>query len=84
MIRVAVSDARKRLSELVGRAGEGEEIVLIRRGQDVARLVAASPPDARPLVPSEAAVRAVADLRAARRGLRLGDVELKELIETGC
>ena len=37
-MRISVSDAKKRLSELVRRAAGGEEIILTRRGQAVASL----------------------------------------------
>ncbi len=39
MIIVGIFEAKRRLSELVDRAGRGEEIVITRRGQPVARLL---------------------------------------------
>jgi len=38
-MRVAVSNAKGQLTELIRRAEAGEEVVLTRRGQPVARLV---------------------------------------------
>ena len=38
-MRVAVSNAKGRLTELIRRAEAGEEVVLMRRGQVVVRLV---------------------------------------------
>jgi len=41
MERVGIYDARSRLSELVDRVEAGEEVVLMRRGKPVARMVRA-------------------------------------------
>ena len=40
MERVGIYDARARLSELVERVRAGEEVILTKRGEPVARLVA--------------------------------------------
>lgn len=37
--RCGVYEAKTRLSELLERAGEGHEVIITRRGRDVARLV---------------------------------------------
>lgn len=47
MDTVNIYDAKTRLSELVQRASEGEEIVIARNGTPVARLVPLSPPELR-------------------------------------
>lgn len=39
MVEVSVRDLRNRLRDLVKRAEAGEEIVILRRGKQVARLV---------------------------------------------
>jgi len=78
MTRVGVFEAKNRLSELIERAGKGEEITITRRGEVVARLV---PPDSASA--REKAVRAVAELREARKGVLLGDLTIRELIEEG-
>lgn len=39
-MRVSVSDAKGQLTELVKRAEAGDEIILTRRGHEIARLVA--------------------------------------------
>lgn len=44
MTSVGIFEAKNRLSELVERAARGEEIVITRRGEQVARLM---PPQAR-------------------------------------
>lgn len=44
MNAVNLSDAKARLSELVGRAEGGEEVTIMRRGRPVARIVALDKP----------------------------------------
>ena len=43
-MRISVTEAKAHLTDLVRRAEAGEEIVLTRHGQAVARLSAANPP----------------------------------------
>jgi prevent-host-death family protein len=52
-MRVSVSDAKGRITELVKRAEAGDEVILTRRGLEVARLVPSSP------IPSATARRAL-------------------------
>jgi len=42
-MRLTVTEAKARLTELVTRAEAGEEVILTHHGQDVARLVALRP-----------------------------------------
>jgi prevent-host-death family protein len=44
MDSVSLADAKARLSELVERAANGEEVVITRRGKPVARLIPERPP----------------------------------------
>jgi len=61
-MKIAVSEAKAQLTELVRRAEGGEEVVLTRFGRDVARLVA------EPSRPSAGQRRALMDeVRAAGR-----------------
>lgn len=46
MTTVGIFEAKNRLSELVERAARGEEIVITRRGEQVARLMPPRAPDA--------------------------------------
>ena len=46
MTTVGIFEAKNRLSELVERAARGEEIVITRRGEQVARLMPPQVPDA--------------------------------------
>jgi len=52
-MRVSVSEAKGRITELVRRAEAGDEVILTRRGLEVARLVPSSP------VPSATSRRAL-------------------------
>jgi len=78
MREVGAFEAKNRLSELLRLAETGEEIAITNRGRVVARLV---PP--LPTTDREAACAAAARIRARRKGVTLGDIELKELINEG-
>ncbi len=79
MDSVGIFEAKNRLSELVERAARGEEIVITRRGEQVARLMPPRLPD------SAASARALAArIRQSRVGHDLGEgVTLRDLIEDG-
>ncbi len=85
MITLPVFEAKTRLSELLSRVEQGEEITITRHGVPAARLVSASGPasaqaaDAARSDAVEAAFTALADLR---RGVSL-DMPLREAIEQG-
>ena len=76
---IGIFEAKNRLSELIERVTRGEEIVITRRGTQVARLM---PPEA-PNAQDEA--RALAErIRRTRAGQPLGGaVSLRELIDEG-
>jgi prevent-host-death family protein len=79
MTKVGIFEAKNRLSELVERAARGEEIVITRRGEQVARLMAPATPDAR------GQTRALVQrIRRNRAGHALGGKDtLRDLIEEG-
>lgn len=79
MTSVGIFEAKNRLSELVERAARGEEIVITRRGEQVARLM---PPENRN---AEAQARALAErIRRSRAGHALGGAtSIRELIDEG-
>lgn len=60
MSTITASDAQARFGDLLGRVAGGEEVVITRHRQPVARLVPISPP-----APAQV-LRAVAGLRALR------------------
>jgi len=79
MTTVGIFEAKNRLSELVERAARGEEIVITRRGEQVARLMPPLAPDA----PAQARALA-ARIRQSRASHALGEVaSMRELIEEG-
>lgn len=67
MVRVGIVQAKVRLSQLVERVAQGEEVLVTRHGKPVARLVA---PEASSDV--SALAEWTADLRAFRRGVDRG------------
>ena len=79
MTTVGIFEAKNRLSELVERAARGEEIVITRRGEQVARLMPPLAPDAL----GDARALA-ARIRKSRAGRALGGgVSIRDMIEEG-
>lgn len=78
MDAIGAFEAKNRLSELLRRAEAGEEIAITNRGKVVARLV---PP--LPEFDREEALKAADRIRARRRGVTLGGLKIKDLIEEG-
>lgn len=76
MATVGSYEAKTHLPELLQRVERGEVITITRHGREVARLV---PP--RPRAASRADV--VAELRAARVGVRRGRTPVRRMIEEG-
>ncbi len=64
-MKVTVSDAKGQLTDLVRRAEAGEEVVLTRHGQPVARLV---PATAKPKHDPEERRKIIEDIVASARG----------------
>ena len=79
MTTVGIFEAKNRLSELVERAARGEEIVITRRGEQVARLMAPESPNA------QGHARALVErIRRSRAQHALGGgVSIRDLIEEG-
>ena len=77
-MEIGAFEAKNRLSELLRLAESGEEIAITNRGRTVARLV---PP--LPDLRRETALAAVERIRARRKGVTLGGLKIKDLIEEG-
>jgi prevent-host-death family protein len=77
MTTVCSFDAKTHLPELLDRVAKGEKILITRRGEPVAMLV---PPSREP---GEDVHGVIAQLKALRRGNRLGGGTIRELIEEG-
>ncbi len=79
MTTVDIFEAKNRLSELVERAARGEEIVITRRGEQVARLMPLRVPDA-----LAQAQTLATRIRRSRAGQAPGDrVGVRDMIEEG-
>jgi prevent-host-death family protein len=79
MTTVGIFEAKNRLSELVERAARGEEIVITRRGEHIARLTAPRVAD-----PVGQARALAARIRQSRTAQPLGaGVSIRDLIEEG-
>jgi prevent-host-death family protein len=79
MTTVGIFEAKNRLSELVERAARGEEIVITRRGEQVARLMPPQVPDA-----VGRAQTLAARIRQSRARQALGGgVSIRDLIDEG-
>ena len=79
MIEIGAFEAKNTLSALLDRVEQGEDIVITRRGRAVARLVSVDNAAAR----QASAARAAAELREMRKGVTLGGISLRDLIEEG-
>ena len=78
MRELGVLEAKNWLSELLDAVERGENIVITRRGRPVAKLVPAVEGFDR-----EKARRAAEAIRERRKGVTLGGISIKELINEG-
>lgn len=74
MAEIGSFEAKNKLAELLERAGKGEEIIITRRGQPVARLL---PPKGEEAGSPKVAASRILD---RSRGAALGNVALHSLI----
>jgi len=85
MKEIAVYEAKTRLSELLAEVEKGEQFVITRRGQAIARLVCVAPAAAKrsqALAQRQRVVNAFDDLKQLRTGMTL-DMPLRQAIELG-
>jgi prevent-host-death family protein len=78
MKEVGAFEAKSRLGQLLDWVEAGEEVVITRRGKVVARLVPPSLASDR-----ERSRRAVQKIRRMRKGVTLGGLRIKDLINEG-
>jgi prevent-host-death family protein len=76
-LQIGAFEAKNRLSELLQRVENGEEVTITRHGKPVARLVPAEPFD------RERVIKALEDLKRMRKRYRLGGLNLKDLVNEG-
>lgn len=77
MTQVGAYEAKTHLPNLLERVARGERITITKHGTPVAMLVPVTP-GAKPAVATT-----IAELRAFRRGRRLGGLSLREMMEEG-
>jgi prevent-host-death family protein len=75
MTTIGLFEAKQHLSALVERARKGETIGITRRGVVVARLITAESAESREDL--------IGTIRENRRGVRLGALSLRDLINEG-
>ncbi len=78
MREVGAFEAKNRLGTLLDWVEQGEEVVITRRGRAVARLVPNRPPASR-----EDARAAAQSIREMSRGITLGGLDIKDMIDEG-
>jgi prevent-host-death family protein len=78
MAEVGAFEAKNKLSALLDQVERGAEITITRRGRPVAKLVPAGPPFDR-----DRARRAADSLIARSKGVSLGELKIKDLINDG-
>lgn len=78
MREIGAFEAKNTLGALLDQVERGEEVVITRRGKPVAKLVRA---DSGSDHQCERARAAAAGIREMRKGVTLGGVDLKELID---
>ena len=71
-------EAEGRLGQLLDWVEAGEEVVILRRGKVVARMV---PPDM--VVDHDRGLRAATRIRVMRQGVTLGGLAIKDLVDEG-
>ena len=78
MKEVGAFEAKNKLGQLLDWVEAGEEVVITRRGKVVARLV---PPNLS--FDRDRSLRAAAAIRERRKGVTLGDLRIRDLIDEG-
>ena len=78
MRTVGAFEAKNKLGTLLDLVEQGEEITITRHGKPAARLVAPTV-----LPGSERARQAVERIRERRKGVTLGGISIRELIDDG-
>jgi prevent-host-death family protein len=78
MREIGAFEAKNKFGHLLDEVEHGEEIVITRRGKPVARLVPAEPGFDR-----EKARRAVTGILELSKGVTLGGLKIKDLIDEG-
>ena len=78
MREIGAFEAKNTLGSLLDEVERGEEITITRRGKPIARLVSVDAQASR-----EQALAAIEEMRVLRKGVTLGGLTLRELIDEG-
>ena len=78
MREIGAFEAKNTFGTLLDWVEQGEEVVITRRGKPVAKLVRLEPATDRAKV-----LAAVQRIRAMRKGVTLGDLSIRDLIDEG-
>ena len=78
MKQIGAFEAKSKLGQVLDWVEAGEEVIITRRGKAVAKVI---PPGES--VDRESAHAAAARIRARRRGMTLGGLEIKDVISEG-
>lgn len=78
MLEVALYEAKNRLSGLLDEVATGKQIIITRHGKAVARLVPADHG-----FDQAKAIQAAKTLFEIRKGITLGDLSVKDLVNEG-
>jgi prevent-host-death family protein len=78
MREIGAFEAKNKFGQLLDWVEAGDEVVITRRGKVVARLVAPAA-----VIDPDAGIAAAARIRARRRGVTLGGIKIKDLINEG-
>ena len=78
MREIALNEAKAKLSGLLDQVADGEEFVITRHGKAVARLT-----PMQPVFDRAKARQAAKALLEARKGVTLGGISVKELVNEG-
>ncbi len=76
MTTIGAYDAKTHLSRLLDEVSRGATVTITRHGREVARLVPAAPDTSAP-------GEVIAELLAARRGVRRGRMTVRRMIDDG-
>ena len=85
MPTVGAFEAKNRLGALLDLVERGEEVTITRHGKPVAKLVTPATSETQQQKPfdKEAAKAAVEAIREMRKGVTLGGISIRELIDEG-
>jgi prevent-host-death family protein len=78
MKEIGAFEAKSKLGQVLDWVESGEEVIITRRGKAVARVI---PPGE--IIDRERAHAAAARIQARRRGVTLGGIRIKDLVNEG-